>query len=581
MASRHAGSVYDEREYYSSREEQVRRPTVRVRERERDFEDETFIQRETQSSRRPDFLRDDYGPRAEAGPMVVRERDTEVYTTRRPRSNSPGVRIRSERIMRDRSPSMAGDMETLERVRTNLRMDRSPSPDRLRARVIETRERIPMRPRSPSPIRYERFVERERTRQRSPSLVREDRIHITERRSPSPSIRSLSPAPLPPPPIQAPPIHQEIITHHRHIDHGFERARVPTPPPPPRRVSPKVRETDIDIYTSRHNTEVDIHQKTSGGGRSRTPNPASQSLSRRNDYYDDTVIYEQEREKLRVRDDRLTMSRRRSVSARPTQSMDRDRVRVGIRENESESEFYGRKTEERAYVGEAYNGATKNWSIVDVPPGTERVRMEGVGGGAEEITWQKYNGVRRSKFIPERERESVRERELEPPRRESGTTGLEIEISSRRRQKGAVYERDYERIEESSDRRVGLPRKLKNRVGDLWTEITKDLVVKEAIEQMGYDYEETEYFYYVIQYLGYEDVLQLVTLSEKIRRDRHQRLREIERERLRLEKRAREREEWERMERRRSRHAGFDDERIVERETIYDRGAPRGSGQWR
>jgi len=212
------------------------------------------------------------------------------------------------------------------------------------------------------------------------------------------------------------------------------------------------------------------------------------------------VIYEQERDKLHVRDGRLSISRRRSMSARPAQ---REKTRVDIRDNESEADYYARRTSDRAYIGEAYNGATKNWAIVDVPPGTERVRMDGVGGGSEEITWQKYNGVRRSKFIPERERETVdiRERSIEAPRRES--TGLEIEISSRRKN-GGVYEREYERIEESSsDRRVGLPRGPKNRIGSLWTEITKDLVVKEAIEELGYDYEETEYFYYVIQYLQY------------------------------------------------------------------------------
>lgn len=40
-------------------------------------------------------------------------------------------------------------------------------------------------------------------------------------------------------------------------------------------------------------------------------------------------------------------------------------------------------------------------------------------------------------------------------------------------------------------------------MGDLWTEITKDLVVGDAIRQLGYDFEETEYFFYVLQYLRY------------------------------------------------------------------------------
>jgi hypothetical protein len=76
-----------------------------------------------------------------------------------------------------------------------------------------------------------------------------------------------------------------------------------------------------------------------------------------------------------------------------------------------------------------------------------------------------------------------------------------------------------------------------------------------------------------------EDVLQLVKLSEQIRRERQERIREIERERARMEKREREREEWERMERRRSRALPeYEDERIIEREIIYDgRRPPRRS----
>jgi hypothetical protein len=33
--------------------------------------------------------------------------------------------------------------------------------------------------------------------------------------------------------------------------------------------------------------------------------------------------------------------------------------------------------------------------------GTKRVTMDGIGGGSQEVTWQRYNGVRRSKFITE------------------------------------------------------------------------------------------------------------------------------------------------------------------------------------
>ncbi|TVY44642.1 hypothetical protein LSUB1_G001832 [Lachnellula subtilissima] len=649
--SRRGGTVYEERDYYSREGPPPAPPPpppapVRTRERERDYEEvDTYSRREREPERgsRPDFLREDYG-RPDPGQLVVRERKEETF--RRPRSPSPTrsvyrervitrspspppVRIREQRTERviQRSPSPPPPVRIqsskkspspppFERVRIIEReRERSPTPppERLRARVVETRERI--RERSPSPVRSvyrERVVERERTPSPPPVRIRERIVERERERSPSPprveNIRirnferrpspSPSPSPSPPPTIRAPPIHQEIITHHRHIDHGFEIAHVPSPPPPRRRE----KETDIDIHTSRNNTEIDIKQTSS---RSRTPQPTSTSLARREKFYDDdSSIFEGERDTLKVRDTKFDISSRRSVSARPD-TRERERVRVDIRDDESEGDYYRRRADERAYIGEAYNGATKDWAIVDVPPGTERVQLDGVGGGSEEITWQRYNGVRRSKFIPERDRfperaperipERVPERGVErererieirdDPRREG--TGMEIEISSsRRREGGGSYEREYERIEESSDRRIGMPRPPpKARDESLWTEITKDLVSREAIEEMGYDFEETEFFFYIIQYLKYEDVLELVKVTEKIRRERQERIREIERERERIERRDRERDEWERFSKRKEREVpAYDDERIIEREIIYEGGRrgppPRRGGGW-
>lgn len=155
------------------------------------------------------------------------------------------------------------------------------------------------------------------------------------------------------------------------------------------------------------------------------------------------------------------------MSARPEKKLDLD-----IRD-EDEADFYAHKVQERAVIGEAFNGATKDWTIVDVPPGTERITLDGVGGASQEITWQRYNGVRRSKFNPERERKAeepermekkieFREREREgpdrtterieirerqsgaPSPRESSTT-VDIEISSNRKPRshasGPIYER--------------------------------------------------------------------------------------------------------------------------------------------
>lgn len=41
---------------------------------------------------------------------------------------------------------------------------------------------------------------------------------------------------------------------------------------------------------------------------------------------------------------------------------------------------------------------------------------------------------------------------------------------------------------------------------EMWTEITKDLVTKEGIESLGYAYEETDEFFYVMEYLRYVSV---------------------------------------------------------------------------
>ncbi|KAL4799670.1 hypothetical protein BDV19DRAFT_234277 [Aspergillus venezuelensis] len=64
-----------------------------------------------------------------------------------------------------------------------------------------------------------------------------------------------------------------------------------------------------------------------------------------------------------------------------------------------------------------------------------------------------------------------------------------------------------------------------------WTEITKDLVVREAIERAGYEFEEMDSVYYIFAPLYPEDVDALVDHSDEIRRLRRRRIAEIQRER--------------------------------------------------
>lgn len=55
-------------------------------------------------------------------------------------------------------------------------------------------------------------------------------------------------------------------------------------------------------------------------------------------------------------------------------------------------------------------------------------------------------------------------------------------------------------MNEEVDGRVGA-QVSKERRDERWTEITKDLVVREAIERLGYEFEETRTFYYIFSFM--------------------------------------------------------------------------------
>ncbi|KEY65733.1 hypothetical protein S7711_05563 [Stachybotrys chartarum IBT 7711] len=539
---------FEDRDYYPNPRRsapemegfEYRRPQVdlRVREREPD--------------RTPAFLRED-ARRTEAGPMVLRQRDVETFD-RRVRSPSP-VRVREERIVRrprSVSPPRFHDHHH------DHDHDHEHEHERQRTRVIE-RERIRepsvVRRRSPSP-QVVRYVER---RERTPSPVEHEHIRtrIVQRerereRVPSPS-PSPSPPPAPPQVIRGPTIEREVITHYRDIDHGMIRARPPSPPPAPApRVRARERETDIDISLSNHRTEVDIRRSTTRA-RSR-----SRSRERRSHFHDDQLVVVRDSDRLRI-DDRG--SRRRAHSAAPLGSP-----------VDEEAEYITSKIDSRGRMGEAWGGATKDWTIVDVPPGTERVRMDGVGGASTDTTWSKYSGVRRTQFIPERDGALVT-RAPSPPPAPAPAHNHRDSLSV------SVYDREKEiDIEKTIDRRITRTSPAAPPPKEMWTEITKDLVLREAIEELGYRYEETKWFYYIMDYLRYEEVLKLTELSDRIRRSRKDHVREIEWERD-------YREDWERRRHHHSHHRQpslkWDDERVREREVIYDSRDPGGRVYYR
>lgn len=85
-----------------------------------------------------------------------------------------------------------------------------------------------------------------------------------------------------------------------------------------------------------------------------------------------------------------------------------------------------------------------------------------------------------------------RQRSVTPPRQRT---------SARSPPRRTTEERTRERSISSSDAERGA--KAKPGASDLWTEITKDLVTREAVEQLGYDFHETDDFFYILEYLRY------------------------------------------------------------------------------
>lgn len=121
------------------------------------------------------------------------------------------------------------------------------------------------------------------------------------------------------------------------------------------------------------------------------------------------------------------------------------------------------------------------------------------------------HGVEREIEIRERERkvdaepspkrDEVAEREViirERERRE------EIEVSPRNQDEVVVQKR-YVDSRRKRDK--------------LWTEISKDLVLREALERSGYEFDETEDFYYVFEYLRYVSCYPLLVSPQTLLRE--------------------------------------------------------------
>lgn len=468
-------------------QEIVIRRSSRSRERERprqsDFREEDIIIRRDERDRERPRERD----RGYEKDEIIIRRDERGGDRPRTRASSFDREIIKLRVD-DREPRRAKSRADFQEEDITIRRSERERPGRdsreedliIRRRDVSRETRRTMRSRSRSRDREDITIRHDDRggRHRDEIIIRRDE------KSPSPEPIYAPPMPPPEPePIRAPPIHQEIITHHRHIDHGYSlfdlrRFR-------PRLTASRLRNSCPSPSSCSSATKIAVSTQEHIR-RDRNPPPVSAtnhstlqgrltgipSGSRNGRHYDeDLIITERERERdggRRRREEDHTPRRRRSPSVRsrgPYTSHDD----LDIAE---EADYYNSRAAERSYLGEGYNGANKDWAIVDVPPGTKRVQMEGVGGAKEEITWQRYNGVRRSKFVAEEEEYRGGGELMAPREREEMHQGRRF-----------VGEKD--------------PKE------KMWTEITKDLVTEDAIKSMGYDFEETEFFYYVMSYLKY------------------------------------------------------------------------------
>lgn len=237
-------SDFEREEIIYRREERDERPRARPHDVETDETDIRIRRSETEErpkSRARDFDRDEYTLRRPSEPRGRETEHTEIDIRHRERSQSRPresrgfdrdyergeIRFRRGEGERHRAGDAEKEELIIRREEREGRPSRGHDDYERDTLVIRDRERERSLP-PPRLVARERedFVVRRRETSPVPPPPREERQQIIIRRterSPSPSPeRSPSPPPPPPEPIVRPPIIQEVITHHRHIDHGMQ-----------------------------------------------------------------------------------------------------------------------------------------------------------------------------------------------------------------------------------------------------------------------------------------------------------------------------------------------------------------------
>ncbi|KAG8625102.1 hypothetical protein KVT40_006853 [Elsinoe batatas] len=591
MSRRYDDDRYEERDrYYDRRERDYDARPRRVYEEELEVERERVERRparaasvvsERRAPRQPDFLREDYNSRPTAGPLVVREaekiKDYEreagktnisVVGSRRGGAPPPDRVVKDEIIIKDRirdDRSEGGRRSTVSRAPPYPKDDILPDPPRVEyrevmrerpGREIEDEEIIIRRSgggggggRGSSPPSRRGYSPPGSRRGYSPPPRRKDFVEeedIYFRRSDSR-----------PPPIRREVDREEIL---------IRDERVAPPPVEVDRRELIIRERDSPPRRSRgvELEEIDIVERE----RSR-PEPRMRSIG---------PPIAREREEFVFR---------RRPSPSPPRS---EREQIIIRRREI--------SPPPAPMPPPREPSPESISTPEREPSPEPIPYRRPPIVQHIYTHHHHidHGIERARSpTPPPPRPPTPPPALPPPPVKAKEESLEIEIRRRGTREGGdkYFERDIivDRERGAVDRvrddlQVARKRSMSSRPShrddirrdsgprlrrDMWTEVTKDLVVKEAIERQGYDYEETDKFFYVIEYLKYEDVLRLVEISEDIKQMR--------------QKRAVDRK-WEKEKSDRDSIAGgrshYDErERIYEHEHVYDSRDKRWDGRYR
>ncbi|KAJ5665144.1 uncharacterized protein N7477_007592 [Penicillium maclennaniae] len=460
--------VIDDRESERLRERKLRKPRVKeelvMQWKDRplpgEFDEEEIRIRETRRPTRrsppmPVFAPEPPGALPLRGNGIETEEQIRISSRSRPRPHHRDVEEEEEMVIRrdekerDRRRRTKIDDEILLRREDKSRGHRSNNEEDEELLIRrEERDRDRRRATKDDEELIIRRDERDRPRKESEDevIIRKSKRRSSPRK-PSPDVAS----------IHAPPIHQDVITHHHHIDHGFEA--------PPRAPSPDASsQTSIDEVhfhhrrkSGSHKSEEDLVYKHRSDDESVSPT-SRPSLDFNNPWEADGASTSRRRPKSIIDEtESIKPSLAGSTRSRAKRSMARDLdfdEETDEEEIEVHEERYGPRSSTRS-LGRDVPDAVSEWSMVHTPK-TDALEMP----GALNV----------------------------------------IEVSS-----------------EPRDER--------------WTEITKDLVVREAIERLGYEFEETRTFYYIFSYLKPGDIDEIVELSDEIRAARRRRIREMHRER--------------------------------------------------